>query len=128
MPYIKQNARQEFAFNLNRWAKNPGELNYVCTMAVGMYGPSESATTVIKEFIQHYISHKGVSYQTYNDIMGVLTCMICEITRRIGLEHEVVQYLSKLSTNFYKETVVPYEELKIKENGDLEIFEAKVVH
>ena len=127
MPYIKQDARHEFAFNENRWAKTPGDLNYVCTMALGMYGPGEPADTIIKEFIKHYIDFKGVSYQTYNDIMGVLTCMICEITRRIGLVPEVVNYLSKIATDFYKDTVVPYEELKIKENGDLEVFQMKGV-
>ena len=47
----------------------------------------------------YYLKTKGESYQTYNDIIGALECCKLELYRR------------KIS---------PYEDIKIKENGDVE--------
>lgn len=124
MPYIKQLARTEFALDYGRWAKNPGELNYNFTMALGMYGPSDSAEIIIKEFIKRYLILKGESYQTFNDIIGALTCCFKEIKRRIELKNrfEIVDFLAKIVDDFYNNVVAPYEDQKIVENGDLEVF------
>ena len=48
--------------------------------------------------INDYIQRKGESYQTYNDIIGALECCKLELYRR---------------------KIVPYEDKKIKENGDV---------
>jgi hypothetical protein len=48
--------------------------------------------------ITRYIEGKGLSYQTINDILGALD----------GAGKE-----------FYRRVVAPYEDLKIKENGDV---------
>jgi len=53
---------------------------------------------IITEVIRQYIITKGKSYQTINDIMGALT----------GAQAE-----------FYRRVVIPYEDLKIHENGDV---------
>jgi len=45
-----------------------------------------------------YLNTKGMSYQICNDIIGVLTCAAQE---------------------FYRRLVVPYEDQKIHENGDV---------
>lgn len=45
-----------------------------------------------------YLHMKGESYKTINEIMGVLECAKLEFYRRVG---------------------VPYEDEKIKENGDV---------
>jgi hypothetical protein len=47
---------------------------------------------------QRYIQEKGKSYGTFNDVLGALE----------GAKQE-----------FYRRVVVPYEEGKIKENGDV---------
>lgn len=52
---------------------------------------------VFTKIIQSYLAHKGESYQTYNDIVGALDCCKMELYRR---------------------KIVPYEDKKIKENGD----------
>ena len=122
MPYIKQEIRSEFALNFDRWAENPGELNYIITMALGMYGPDDNATIIISEFISHYINLKGKSYQTFNDILGVLYAINMEIARRGFSYKEFVEYIANLSAEFYETIVAPYEDIKIKENGDLEVF------
>ena len=85
MPYIKEynrNFLKEIAIGLVvTEITNPGELNYLFTRT-----------------ILRYITCKGESYQTYNDIIGALEACKLEIYRR------------KIS---------PYEDKKIKENGDL---------
>lgn len=52
----------------------------------------------ITRWITFYLESKGESYQTYNDIIGALECAKIEMYRRM---------------------VAPYEDKKIKENGDV---------
>ena len=48
--------------------------------------------------IKEYIKDKQLSYQTINDIVGALSCA---------------------SSEFYRRVVIPYENEKIKTNGDV---------
>ena len=86
MPYI-DNAVREALDSTNYWedlgynANSPGEMNYIIT------------TILTKYLLKH-----GKSYQTYNDLIGVLECAKLELYRRM---------------------VAPYEDIKIKENGDV---------
>lgn len=52
----------------------------------------------IATILNSYVEKHGLCYQTLNDVMGALT----------GGQLE-----------FYRRVVVPYEEVKIKENGDV---------
>jgi len=52
----------------------------------------------IAKTVMDYLNRKGESYQTYNDIIGVMECIKLEIYRRC---------------------VVPYEETKRSTNGDV---------
>lgn len=80
MPYIKTERRK--ALYNGEIPLNVGELNYWLTTQ-----------------IQNYIfSKRKENYQLYNDIIGVLQCMIQE---------------------FYRRKITPYEDKKIKENGDV---------
>ena len=47
---------------------------------------------------QRYLEAKGLRYSTLNEIMGVFTCAAQE---------------------FYRRWAIPYEDLKIQENGDV---------
>lgn len=78
MPYVTQKQRKEL---LDRPPKDAGELNYYLTTVIGSY-----------------IEEKGERYQTYNDIIGVLSC----------IQHEL-----------YRRKIAPYENKKIKSNGDV---------
>jgi len=80
MPYIKKEDREKFALSLGT-IHNPGELNYLIT-----------------QLLVKYQKNKGLSYQTINDIIGVLECAKQEYYRRVA---------------------TPYEHLKIKEHGDV---------
>jgi len=53
---------------------------------------------IIKNLVEKHKSLKQFSYQFCNDIIGMLECAKME---------------------FYRKVVTPYEELKIKQNGDL---------
>lgn len=52
-------------------------------------------------FIEEYIETNGLNYQTCNDVMGALQ----------GIQQE-----------FYRRKVAPYEDSKIKENGDIDFY------
>jgi len=52
----------------------------------------------VTKMITYYIEKNGESYQTYNDIMGALE----------GIKLEL-----------YRRKIAPYEDKKIKENGDV---------
>lgn len=80
MPYIKNERRYDLIHH-NMTPLTSGELNYVIT-----------------EKILRYLHEKGESYQTYNDIIGVLECVKQELYRR---------------------KITDYENKKIKENGDV---------
>jgi hypothetical protein len=80
MPYIKPERRDRF-FAYDEPGDNSGELNYLITQK-----------------LLDYLAHKGLSYQTINDITGALEGAKLEFTRRI---------------------TVPYEETKRAQNGDV---------
>jgi hypothetical protein len=81
MPYIKQKDRDRLT--KGDPPQTAGELNYSIT-----------------KLLLNYLKAKGTSYQTINDIMGVMS----------SAAHE-----------FYRRHASPYEDKKIAENGDVEI-------
>jgi hypothetical protein len=87
MPYIKQEDREHYKKLLEEayvcFSKDmtEGELNYVITSILNLY-----------------VKNHGVSYKTYNEVMGVM---------------------ESAKQEFYRRNVAPYEDLKIRENGDV---------
>lgn len=57
---------------------------------------------LIHSIVNEYFSMKDESYQAYNDIIGAIECAKLEIYRR---------------------KVTPYEEQKLKQNGDIPFYE-----
>lgn len=53
---------------------------------------------LITQLIDNYIAHHGLSYRTLNTIIGAVECAKMELYRRVA---------------------APYEDVKIKENGDV---------
>ena len=53
---------------------------------------------VITKIIKSYLEYKSKNYSDYNEVIGVLECAKLE---------------------FYRRAVSPYEDKKIKENGDV---------
>jgi hypothetical protein len=81
MPYINQTAREMVEPQSLRAAETAGELNYQITALAWRYA-----------------NHSGMSYTTFNEIIGVLECAKQEFYRRIA---------------------APYEDRKRVENGDV---------
>jgi hypothetical protein len=79
MPYITAEQRQKL--DEGALPADAGELNYTLT-----------------KLIHRYLDAKGQRYATYNEIMGVLSCVAQE---------------------FYRRWATPYEDQKIRENGDV---------
>jgi len=89
MPYITEEDRcamelPDAPMSLTAHYDNPtkpGELNYI-----------------ISSFCDAYITNKGMSYTTTNEVIGVLECAKLELYRRV---------------------LAPYEEQKCRENGEV---------
>jgi len=79
MPYIQQSRREEITDS--SLVETAGELNWLLTI-----------------LINDYINKHGKSYQTLNEVVGVLECAKLELYRRV---------------------VSPYEEIKMQQNGDV---------
>jgi hypothetical protein len=94
MPYIKQENRKHFEKLLDEAKvsfnrENDGGHN---VMTEG------ELNYVITKLLHQYVLSKGVSYKTYNDVTGVM---------------------ESAKSEFYRRYVAPYEDAKIKENGDV---------
>lgn len=57
-----------------------------------------SLNFILTKICKAYVISKGAKYSTYNDVIGALECCKLEFTRR---------------------NINPYEDIKIKENGDV---------
>jgi hypothetical protein len=116
MPYVKQEDRKHLTKECVI-AGSAGELNFCITYSI-VQGTFDAEKWFDK--LKQYAEIKGISYQTYNEIMGVLTCAYRELRRRdFNLFCEHGYDLGALGQQFYDEVLIPYEDKKIKENGDV---------
>lgn len=81
MPYIPHESRIKLSYQDNQRPETSGELNYCIT-------------TLCAE----YTKTKGLSYNTINEVIGVLTCAGAE---------------------YYRRVCIPYENKKCVANGDV---------
>jgi len=90
MPYVKQNKRVLFARIIDA----------VRTQFKGFEKEIDKGDInyIITCIMKEYINIKGKSYSTSNDLVGILECAKLELYRRF---------------------IAPYEDEKIKENGDV---------
>ena len=72
--------------------------NDIRVLAINIVGPGE-LNYVITKLSHRYIEYNEFSYRVLNEVIGVLECAKEELYRRV---------------------VVPYEEEKILENGDID--------
>ena len=82
MPYIKKEDRGFFKRIYDvEIPRTPGELNYLLSIIV-----------------TEYLGEEGISYDSINEVIGVLECAKMELYRRVA---------------------VPYEQEKMESNGDV---------
>lgn len=118
-PYISQDDRAYLNFGCT--PRTPGELNYRITRI--LLGDSNSLSVgQIQDEIIEYIGDRKASYTLYNEIIGAITCAGLEFERRFTQHRKqsnATTILAMALQQFYDEFVVPYEDQKIKENGDV---------
>lgn len=71
-------------------------------------------------FISALVKINCKCYADYQSFMGELFCAKKEIQRRLGKDNSIAKYLEKSMNLAYDEITAPYEDKKIKENGDVE--------
>ncbi len=124
MPYIKSEDREYVKDNGPRTA---GELNYVVTVALIANDHPEitkeditgALFPMFQALIGNYITDKGLSYQTLNDIVGALIGARLEFQRRKDRSNLLCDELMQFLGDFYMNIVGPYEDRKIIDNGDV---------
>jgi len=147
MPYIKQEARVIYNYAVAEFLnlsvsiyqivpgikdepleKQDGIINYILTsvllkLSKKPYDPENwnyyrQVYHSLHEFIEVFYAGEDKSYFTLNRAIGLLTSMINEFKRRkwsTPIRMDLESYL----VSFLGVHVVPYEDAKIKENGDI---------
>lgn len=125
MPYIGQKHREAV---LRDGPTSPGELNFCITTACLRYSRAITPLSELQDAVMAacrvYTMRCGAMYSTFNDVVGALECSKFEITRRRdALKNDVngsIQFaLNTVKKVYYDDIVAPYEDAKIKENGDV---------
>lgn len=137
MPYIQNRLRDP----ISRWldgnrdpvfAKSPsnlGELTFALTMTVACQ-PRDELHAKLDEIVTFYReNYANTGYAGLAEIMGALSCTAREYDRRcvndawgdpafpskLGRSVEIHSF----TNSFYESVVAPYEDEKIRENGDV---------
>lgn len=118
MPYITEDRRR--VMFPGQVPTNAGELNYCFTMMVLESDDMRGLHKDIADLGIKYIEAKGMKYQHANDVMGAITGAKLEYVRRTG-RHKFDSLFDDAAKVFYATSGIgPYEDTKIKENGDLD--------
>lgn len=117
MPYIDPK-RRPFLLKEPTTAQDPGELNFVITSYLVQNDPGHWEAGDIRGFINKYLDLSGRRYRTYNEVIGVLVCVVLEWERRKDncYPGDIIVAVAK---DLYAEEIAPYEDRKIAENGDV---------
>ena len=122
MPYINKSQRDRLADG--DVARDAGEVNYLVTLLMNSYIKDYKSVNEIAEAIEYvihdlmtkeYCQHpnsKKYSSEFHTDLVKVV------MTSHVNIS-QVVGALRSAHAEFYARKVRPYEDLKIKENGDV---------
>jgi hypothetical protein len=118
MPYINATDGRRNALRQGDLANTAGELNYQLFYFVKHYFDKGDATTselTAKTLVDEFLGEKP-NYQRFNDMTGALVRCYREIKRRLNIRADFLIDL----LDSYDEQIDIYEDIKIKENGDVE--------
>lgn len=126
MPYIDERRRYELD-HIGRAVISGGELTYLFTRAALDTYDDTSFSQKIKEAIDRYIPKKGAKYDQYVIVVGSLHNTAKELQRRNNTSRtwNAIWRLQRYADRYYNEVIVPYEDEKIDQNGDIEGLGAK---
>tara|TARA_B100002019_G_C20950692_1_gene441462 strand:+ start:67 stop:348 length:282 start_codon:yes stop_codon:yes gene_type:complete len=92
MPYIKNQDRKKFESAIDEI------VNQLNVSGITGFYPAGELNYIISKIVNDTLDRQGVRYQNINSVVGVLDCCKMELYRRVAS---------------------PYEDEKIKENGDV---------
>lgn len=138
MPYIKHDYRpivfnkEDATYNKNA-ISCAGDLNYVLSMFYlsdrykdMSHGERVNYTYTACKYAHHNIGtnkYSSKNYQSHNDIIGALMGSLKEFQRRFAENHfdpaSVEELVFDVVDKWYDGETAPYEDIKIKENGDI---------
>lgn len=119
MPYITQERRNSIAEKSDDLLV-AGELNYALTRLLLTKDLTPTSFVVrVNATILDYLRNKNLNYQTINDIMGAIVGSLFEYKNRMGVQSPMEGPLFQVLRDFYQEVAVPYEKIKIAQNGDV---------
>jgi len=118
MPYIKSDDSRRYALNNGDTAQNAGELNYQIFHYVKycLANNLSPLYSVVKGFVDSFLGENR-NYHKYNDMTGALICCTKEIKRRLDINTDLLIVVM----DSYNKEINDYEDVKIIENGDVEV-------
>lgn len=114
MPYIKRDDGRRQALRNGEPARSAGELNYKIFSYI-KHNRDNIDKVIIKDFVDRFLGGKP-DYQRYNDMTGCLIRCAKEVLRRLDFHPTVLIAIM----NSYDTEIANYENLKIRENSDVE--------
>lgn len=124
MPYVNQEAKEDLHYLQPR---NAGELTYKFVQhALSDNHYSDKYNDIMYSAKLYQENKMVMSFQVHADVLGALTAARLEIMRRLdccSTSHGVVAdakwALERATDDYYTNLVGPYEDGKIKSNGDV---------
>jgi len=113
MPYINADDGRREKLQEGDTAQSAGELNYQI-FHYCKYNGVLVASVTIRHFVDQFLGEKP-NYQKYNDMTGCLIRCAKEVERRLGIRASLLRGV----LNGYDKEIAKYEDIKIKENGDV---------
>ncbi len=118
MPYISAKDDRREKLRNGEPAMLAGELNYQIFYYV-KHNYDKIDELIIKDFVDQFLE-QGKNYQRYNDMTGALIRCGKEIERRLGDPIYYIQGILNDIIESYDDEINKYEDIKIKENSDVE--------
>lgn len=116
MPYITQDRRD--VVDAGFPPETVGELNYALCSLILTSPYQRLGRKFLEQMLEWWNKHEH-RYATINDILGAATGAKQEIYRRMGMSAGISMVVTTAINAFYDQVAAPYEDAKIKENGDL---------
>lgn len=120
MPYIAQEERAQA-----KWEpRTPGQLNFAITCVL-IEAQSLAKISLLSDALCELVNgywerKKWMGYTAINDVLGALDGALLEYKRRTRSPAKGLGLIiGDVAQTFYDTFAVPYEERKIKENGDV---------
>lgn len=120
MPYLTDRRKKELE-NPKAPYLGAGDLTYGITRVVIDYTVTDGEQafyTALEKCVSRYLPREP-RYENFCVVMGALECATKEYIRRRPESFPKPLWLMSFSRRFYRDIVAPYEDEKIKVNGDV---------